>query len=53
MALSGRGLRPLVGSYFHSNEPLGSIKDRNFFYQLNECWLLKDFTRWNELVVKT
>jgi hypothetical protein len=32
---------PLAGFHEHSNQPLGSIKDKEFSDWLSDCWLLK------------
>jgi hypothetical protein len=42
---------PAVGSYKHSNESLGFIKDREFD-QLSDCQVIKEPTIWRWLILK-
>jgi hypothetical protein len=47
--ISGSEQGPVVGSCEQNNEPLGSIKGREFLDYLSDYWLLeKDFDRWSE-----
>jgi hypothetical protein len=46
---SGSGQRPLAGNCEHSDEPLGSIKDKEFFDLLSNYNLFTaDSTPWSQ-----